>query len=521
MGFMEGFASGFANTFNAMETRRQANKQDAFKVAYDSYLRKQAKYDEDSKLDKGYIDGAKAIIQQVPGAPPEAWEHAYELLKTGMSPENAIKQLTRTSFAVTAQPAMSEQPVDLMGGVDPTKAAGLTLDNTANAAAGDMSAKTNPDLMGSIFGADGILNPEANKRRQLEGANKAVMNSTGMSQEEFDKVNGGYQPYTPTGNVDVVGVSAEKADPTAFKWSEAPVAILMDGQAVPVMPLGDGMYQGADGSTLTKEQVRSVTTQDMYKTYIAQGNQLDEQTKGYRTKKAASTAFTKGIIELNQMVQDNPNTIAKASIISTFVNDMGNELTSIIDQVNAGGSVEEAESNIVNYIASGLKNTDENAMATQLVVSKATSLAFTMARAQNDGRVTEEDFKKAFSQIMASPDKEIFQANAKRLVRDQAQAVDAEAGTIGPFARQSAKSLGFDAESAIGGSFIEGLDKASRDWLEAQPVVKPGNKKTDEPEKRKTSEGVITEGMAAANPKFKDHVGKAFVIYDDGTMEIE
>src|SRR5687767_1594121 len=109
MSFMAGLAEGFANTFNAMEQRRSAHKQDAFRIAYDSYLKKREDYDAAKKADMGFIESAHAAVKLAGhGVPASAWEHAYHALKGGMSMDATVELLRGSTWSAQLSPSMPE-----------------------------------------------------------------------------------------------------------------------------------------------------------------------------------------------------------------------------------------------------------------------------------------------------------------------------------------------------------------------------------------------------------------------------
>lgn len=483
MSFMAGLADGFAKSFGAMEDRRNAMKQDAFRVAYDSYTKKQAKYEEDAKQDKIWVETAKQITQEV-GATPNAWEHAYTYLKGGFTPEQVAERMSRTHFSSVATPAMAENAAGLVPGMaDMTKAAGLTMENPANEAASDLTstknpAQSNPDLMGSLTGAVGdIFNPEKMRERQFNQANKAVMGAAGVDQATFDKYNTGYTGPELMGGYKVDGVDPKKmpADPNALKPNDAPYIMLKNGGITNGLPQEDGTFKTFAGETITRDMIATnaagmpiIMSEPMYSNYKSSGEEADNMLKDYRTAKADTRGIVDQLKGLTDMATNNPNVIAKASIISTAFNEIQGELSSVFNQIGSmtDPDIEKAEKGAVAALKQKLIDSDMNASDAQAFASRAISVKFKIARLLNgSGTLTNRDTQEAANLVLSSNDPKIFLRNAKIVARDMANQLDMQSDEFGKsFKIKNAKDLGAIDGSAIA-PMSETLDKDSWEWL--------------------------------------------------------
>jgi len=533
MSFMAGLAEGFGKTFNAMEERRGAMKQDAFRIAYDSYLKKQAKYAEDEKQDSQWVATAKQIASDY-RAPPEAWEHAYTMLKEGSSYEQAAERFGRTKFSKIATPAMGE---DLAGMVPyangMTEAAGLTMQqNPATDAALDLTqpnAEENPDILGSMTSAVGdIFNPDKIRERQMGQANKAVMSAAGVDQEEFDKYNQGYNGAELQGGYKVDGVEPKNTGANAFDGDpgKMPFAMLNDGSLLSGVqtPDGTGFQEFGSNRIIPMSDVKKIMSPAHYAAYEKAGGEADALTKDYVSARSDTISMVSEIKGLSQMAADNPVVLAKTSLISTAFNEIENELNAVFSQIGgmSAEQVKAEEEKAVAAVSARLQaNGDMMASDAQAFAARAVGVKFKVARLLNgSGQLTNRDVQEAANLVLSSNDPKIFLRNAKIVAADLSNAMDVKAeGLSGQFAIKNATSLGaFDGKSLA--KMKDSMPAEDYEWLTAKEEM--SSAETQDPTAQSTTvkwEGNVDEAKADAIPSLKPYVGKRVQIMADGTVK--
>lgn len=206
---MAGFGKAFSNSFENAERARASKEQDAFRVAYDSYVQKQAAYDAEKKTWDKSMTKAEQLAQQY-NQPPEAVGEIAKWFAAGWSDEAVEKKVAMAKFAapkaIVPDQASDANSIDPMAaqmgdaGLDPSAAPMDASANNnpvaepvqANHVAEPVQANQNPDLLGSLTGPDGLFKNMG--KSDAEQAQGSVMESVGINQAQFDQVNQGFTP---------------------------------------------------------------------------------------------------------------------------------------------------------------------------------------------------------------------------------------------------------------------------------------------------------------------------------------
>ncbi len=197
---MAGFGKAFSNSFENAERARASKEQDAFRVAYDSYVQKQAAYDAEKKTWDKSMTKAEQLAQQY-NQPPEAVGEIAKWFAAGWSDEAVEKKVAMAKFAapkaIVPDQASDANNIDPMAaqmgdtGLDPS-AAPMDASANNNPVAAPVQANQNPDLLGSLTGPDGLFKNMG--KSDAEQAQGSVMESVGIDQAQFDQDNQGFTP---------------------------------------------------------------------------------------------------------------------------------------------------------------------------------------------------------------------------------------------------------------------------------------------------------------------------------------
>jgi hypothetical protein len=424
MSFMKGFAEGFATTFNAMEQRRAAHKQDAVRMAYDSWLKKQTDYREAETKDKALIDAAKtAVVQAGKGVPASAWPHAYQLLKADMPMTEVIKQLRGSTWSAQLVPEAPEAPEPQQVGMEgemvnagltpPTpediappnfNPASMNVTDTQNYGAppqdlsvppmGQETQQQSPfDPMKAMFGEEGMFNPDANRRRQAERAQQEVMRTTGVSQEEWDQIMAGYQSPVP----DMV----EQFDP-----AERVVPVSYD----------ENVAEGKPNSGIEPKDL------------VPLFNAIDERLKVLPDRYSKVKGFLRQAKEVDDMVRQMPETLRSVTGGVVVFNEIKGELetaVSIAQQIfNRDPDGNAKPSELMETLERELSKEnvlEELGANRQLVMSKILRMIYAAGEAagQSGQAFANRDFEAFKETIMASKDYTTFSRGIREFATER------------------------------------------------------------------------------------------------------
>lgn len=207
MGFMAGFGSAFADSFNQDQQVKAQHKEDMFKLQYTDYISRRDKQDQIDMENKKNARLAKQLTSQY-NQPPEAWQAVYDYMSAGGSAEGAAKMLQENQAVVdtnsnTTKPgegatASDAQPADPRD--DLTNAASSSVDAQMKASGMKTSqeAGQGQGIFGGLKEALGG-NSQARIQRDSQRAQEQVAGAAGVPVEQVQKTlgPGGHVPGEP------------------------------------------------------------------------------------------------------------------------------------------------------------------------------------------------------------------------------------------------------------------------------------------------------------------------------------
>lgn len=207
MGFMAGFGSAFADSFNQDQQNKAQHKEDLFRLQYTDYISRRDKQDQIDMENKKNARLAKQMAAQY-NQPQEAWQAGYDYLAAGGSPEGLAKMYNE-NIAVVDQNSNTTKPGE--GAIASDAQPADPRDNLTNAAASSVDAQMTASGMktsqqagqgGGIFG--GIKealggNSQARIQRDSQRAQEQVAGAAGVPVDQVQKTlgPGGHVPGEP------------------------------------------------------------------------------------------------------------------------------------------------------------------------------------------------------------------------------------------------------------------------------------------------------------------------------------
>ncbi len=436
MSFMSGFAESFGQQISQGQQQRAAAKSDAFKIAYDSYINKKSQYDSDKKQDQQYIDMAKALTAQTPGVPPEAWDNAYQLLKGGMDATTVQKRIAATTWAATATPSMAENMGTIANDTGTGPNAGNLNSEMVRSGMSPMNpaappSQQDPNLLGSLTGEGGLFNPKAAQQRQIGQAQQSVQTQAGVTPDQFNQTNAGYQPLVPPHSYDAqsidpvaAGLETATANKGTAKDPNNAYYARINGVSTSVWPNGDGTYQDLNGKKVTNASFdggADPMTKDQNNSFETLAGQIGSQNAAVLQGRGTAISLAGQLKLLDDTVQQNQSVLTKAGNASTLVNEAKNEVNSVISQVKDWTNVDNVQADAAAAIVGSLdKNGAQmTADAKQRFASQLVNTAFTYARYLNGtGSLATADVEAAFKAILGTNDQNIFSSSTKQIAKD-------------------------------------------------------------------------------------------------------
>lgn len=408
MGFMAGFGASFSRSFENAQQRKAVKERDAFQIAWDMAMRTKTKYDTEASEDKKLIEAAKGMVSQMPaGTVPEgAWEHVYQQLKGGKSYENAEKWLSTAKFTMSnITPSMPED-IDA-----PDQAS--TIDTQMQDSG--MAPQQNNPLQPVVD----FFDPAKRQQGMVDQAAGQVRDQMGMTQEEWEAMQGGYQSPELTNSVQVesLGSGVTGVDPNELKAADMSTLTVGDRQ-IKGWAMG-GQYFDESRNPIPASLVDNVTSQAQTDEEFEAIKLIDTTTNGLASKRAATMTVANDIAEMNEIVARNGNAI-----------NMGGDLARVLQTVstNIQGVAQEAagllspdaarmEQSAVADITAAMKSNGSSATDASRFASIYVGLKFKMARAMNGtGPLTAQDVQSGADVIMSTVDPTDFINNANALV---------------------------------------------------------------------------------------------------------
>jgi hypothetical protein len=116
-GFMSGFGTAFANSFNQHNAESAAVKRDKIKMDYDDFRTRRDAAEKQDKINEKNIKAAKQMVAMT-GQPDEAWSAVYDMLSADVSQSEIMKQL-QANTAIVNPEAATTQPGEGATASDP------------------------------------------------------------------------------------------------------------------------------------------------------------------------------------------------------------------------------------------------------------------------------------------------------------------------------------------------------------------------------------------------------------------
>ena len=502
MGFMKGFGSSFSTSFENARTRRAAKERDAFQVAYDSFQRNSTQYEEDKKADEALINSAKTLVSQA-GLPEETWEAAYKRLRAGFTVEKTDEWLRSNKFSVTPAteaPSEAQAPstvdgeMEQLGQVDPA------------------SVGTNPtmgqptDVSGGLLSdqAETATAPQTQAPVAPEGfdqANQEVAQAAGVTQEQMEQYNTGYQSPELSSNITI---EQKIQDPLIEFGLEDGITKAKLASA----KVRADQYRNSDDPSLRASAERFDAILPSIEASLATDPELDTPSRIELIKASAdirqpireqSSAVkdmaTMGVA-LDDFVKKHPEVItmtgAGAGAVVGIANE-ANALMNLIGDMGKGGADENAVQAAIKQWEADLLDDGTLAESASIFAQHAALqvrfiYASGKAMGQSGNGFSNYDFDNIKKSIQASNGYEAYSQNLRSLISERANSVqnliDDAMGTM------EIQSL-MDDESAKSMLLVELQDMNDRldptivEWINGSPVdptLEPDYNLTSQPE---------------------------------------
>jgi len=582
MSFLGGLGEGFSRSFNAGMERNAVQKQDMFRVAYDQYTNKKSQYDKEEKEWKAALSAGESIISRYPNVPREAALQAAKWLRAGYDVEDVERMITETKFSTTPE-------VEAPAGPDGTPvSAPVSTDQTMQAmdigmpdptAAPAPAAEKDGGLLGNIFGEQGIFKDAGKSPEQK--AQEQLMQSLGMTPEQFAQTNSGFQEPTVPSNLRMetgVGtngslqvlkelgldsgitdakLAAARATVAAWSRSDNPVmqekARIFNEEIVQSIPVEEEV----EGDMTTAQSITAL-------------GRIESSSAETRARKNAAADLGKQAKQLDDLAKAEQGSALKSSTgISTFFTSMKGELSNVLMQattfLNTEGSpaTPPSDSTIMKAVNSTLKNNSLDSISENQKKFIAAQIRFIYsagkALGQQGNGFSNADFDNIMTSIQASNSYEAYTQNIRQFAKNIAESVDLDlqdaAGALDARALarrdETVASDLKDRFKSMGDTFgdqdwykwmyedVNATPEAASDQEQIDPtrVITPedvakypdmlteqdvGKKFGDIAEDETTQpasqeEQVVTEELAKQYPALRSMIGKTYVVLPDGT----
>lgn len=444
-GFMAGLGGAFSRSFESGLERANANKQDAFRVAYDDWTKKREKYSEDEASWKKYTEAGNLMAERY-GAPKEAGLKAAEWLMAGYSMKDVDEMMRTTKFVAAPQPDQVDDPAQAPNPDQQTQEAF----NQADKNIADPTTQPNPEIQqqeqgGLLEGLSGIF-PNAGLS-DAEKAQKKLMETTGVTQEEFDRVQGGFQrpdapqiqmsmstesfsPLEEFGLADGITDAKLKAAIVTAKQYENSDDPVLRGKAQRFNAILPDIVAA---ELMTKDPTTNDSKAlDMLK--VSQTPRIELSTTRART----ATMAQEGKQLVDMVSASGGNVLTQTSGVVSGFEYIKKEANSVLDLVSgmvtqAGGDPDQSTllNGLDNFINGQLEAgtyTEEQARQTREFHAAAIRYAYSVGKAmgQTGNGFSNKDFENIYKTIVTSNDSVAFDNNLKALINNQIRDVDTQ-----------------------------------------------------------------------------------------------
>lgn len=499
MGFMAGFGKAFSNSFENAQTRKAEKEKDAFRLAYDSFTSKKSSYDKASSEDSAAMKKAQLMIADT-GADLSALGETAERIRSGYSDKDVREFLKNNSFA----PLPSTDDAPATPTVEPA-----TMETQTEQALGGQTATAsengpNPfEQTGKLI--TDLLDPAKRQQGRIAQANTQVQEAMGLTEEEFNSIMGGYTPsQSPRAQITPKNVLDIESDPTKSVYLE------IDGQMVPGYVISPGKYADMSLNPIEEGRVTNVLSQQNVddRRGLISGMPTTKDVQETRTN---SLSLTKSLYNLDKMAQDNPVVLTRSSAVSTVLNELGNEFSSIGSQINewTGGQVSKAQENMINKLAGELVANGVNASDAQAYAALEVAVKFDIARLMSGPGPLSESDRAAGDTALKTNDAAIFMRIAKQLaqksISDTNDAINAFAND--PMISEG-KKFGVDLTTNLK-PVEDDLPDEVKEWLNNNPASSDPSSNTtgSQPE---AGQAVSFDPEAATPLDFTDALNTTF-----------
>lgn len=182
-GFMSGFGSAFANSFNQAADARAKREDDLFRIKYQQRVEKASEYKKKKEEDKKNVEGAKQLARQYTGS-EETWGEIYKM-KTGGQTDALI--------------------IDFLKENQPEITPGVPTDNSGPAAPGSDISSSAASSVDAQMAESGLETPEdgglfkgaRNLGKEIFSSEAQNERMTGRVDSRLDEAMGPEESYDP------------------------------------------------------------------------------------------------------------------------------------------------------------------------------------------------------------------------------------------------------------------------------------------------------------------------------------
>jgi hypothetical protein len=206
MGFMAGFGSAFAQSFNQENQAIQQHQDDIFKMRYTDYITQRDKREAEDKQNAKNMKAAAALAQTY-SQPDEAKWAIYDMLNSGVDQSIIAKQLLDNQAVVsqssTTKPGEAATPADPRDNL--TDAAQSSVDGQMEASG--MKAPKGGGIFAGSTAATNVSSPSTG----TGGANRPASSLSGTFHDIFSS-QGKTSRATDRANADISAVTGKSVD---------------------------------------------------------------------------------------------------------------------------------------------------------------------------------------------------------------------------------------------------------------------------------------------------------------------
>ena len=217
--FVQGFASSFASTYQAVGMQKQKAEDDLVQFNMERFARAKDKFREAEQTDAKRVDAAKKFAQ-ANGLPEDTWGNLYNDLSIGLTPNQVQEKISNGSYTkistTTNNVVTSEADLPSVDARTSSQTDALLETNTEREDKPADVKVPGENLFQRVSGgmAD-LFNKEKRQEKREERILQSTLEKLDVSQSEYDRILNGYTSVAP----EVSYVYSAKKDPAkAPKW---------------------------------------------------------------------------------------------------------------------------------------------------------------------------------------------------------------------------------------------------------------------------------------------------------------